>query len=592
MSTPAAFPWDDAVLAATLFAIDPVGSGGVALRALPGPVRDEWLTLTRELLPPAAPMRRIPVHVTDNRLLGGLDLAATLQAGRPIAERGILAEADGGTVILAMAERVGGTTVARLTATLDAGEVLLERDGIAARTPTRFGVIAIDEGVNEDEQLSAALLDRLAFHLNLNGIGFRETLALAYTPDDVAAARRLLPSVTVTEKGFEALCGTALALGIDSLRAPLLALRVTRAAAALAGRDQVEDEDIQAAARLVLSPRATVIPMEPPPEDEEEEQSQTPEPPEESETPEEQSETLDQPLEDRVLEAAQAAIPEDLLAQLRLGGGRRPRNTSTGKAGMVQQSKLRGRPAGVHYGEPRGGARMNVVETLRTAAPWQRIRRQEMVASGRPAEEVERVQVRRDDFRVTRFKHRSETTTIFAVDASGSAALHRLAEAKGAVELLLADCYVRRDRVALVAFRGEAAELLLPPTRSLVRAKRSLASLPGGGGTPLAAGIDMSLGLADAVQRRGGTPIIVVLTDGRANIARDGQGGRDQAREDALAAARVVRANWLTALVVDTSPRPRPQARELAEEMAARYLPLPYADAQLLSNAVQAAAPT
>jgi magnesium chelatase subunit D len=91
---------------------------------------------------------------------------------------------------------------------------------------------------------------------------------------------------------------------------------------------------------------------------------------------------------------------------------------------------------------------------------------------------------------VSRFKQRRETTTIFVVDASGSAALHRLAEAKGAVELLLADCYVRRDRVAMLAFRGKGAELMLPPTRSLVRAKRSLAGLPGGGGTPLAAGMD------------------------------------------------------------------------------------------------------
>jgi magnesium chelatase subunit D len=116
------------------------------------------------------------------------------------------------------------------------------------------------------------------------------------------------------------------------------------------------------------------------------------------------------------------------------------------------------------------------------------------------------VEVRRDDFRVGRFEQRSQSTTIFVVDASGSSAFNRLAEAKGAVELLLADCYVRRDRVALLAFRGRGAELLLPPTRSLVRAKRSLAGLPGGGGTPLAAGIDAAAALADAVRRRGETP--------------------------------------------------------------------------------------
>jgi magnesium chelatase subunit D len=200
------------------------------------------------------------------------------------------------------------------------------------------------------------------------------------------------------------------------------------------------------------------------------------------------------------------------------------------------------------------------------------------------------VEVRQDDFRVTRYKQRSETTTIFVVDASGSAALHRLAEAKGAVELLLADCYVRRDRVAMVAFRGPGAELLLPPTRSLVRAKRSLAGLPGGGGTPLAAGIDAALDLADGVQRRGGTPVVVVLTDGRANVTREGIGGRAQATDDALASARAFRVAALKALVVDMSPRPRPDAEKLAHEMGAVYLPLPHADAAALSGAVQAVA--
>jgi magnesium chelatase subunit D len=248
----------------------------------------------------------------------------------------------------------------------------------------------------------------------------------------------------------------------------------------------------------------------------------------------------------------------------------------------MQRSALRGRPAGVRRGEPRGSARLNVVETLRAAAPWQRLRR-----GGRPA--PARVEVRRDDFRVSRLKHRAQTTTLFVVDASGSAALHRLAEAKGAVELLLADCYVRRDRVALLAFRGRGAELLLPPTRSLVRAKRSLAGLPGGGGTPLAAGIEAAAALADGVRRRGETPIVIVLTDGRANVARDGTHGRARAEEDAIAAARAVCAAGVTTLLVDTSPQPQPLARRLATEMGASYLPLPHADAAALSRAVRAA---
>jgi magnesium chelatase subunit D len=229
---------------------------------------------------------------------------------------------------------------------------------------------------------------------------------------------------------------------------------------------------------------------------------------------------------------------------------------------------------------------MSVIDTLRAAAPWQRLRREERMRAGKGVDIL--VEVRHDDFRVTRYRQRSETTTIFVVDASGSAALHRLAEAKGAIELLLADCYVRRDRVAMIAFRGPRAELLLPPTRSLVRAKRGLAGLPGGGGTPLAAGIDAAVELADGVQRRGGTPVVVVLTDGRANVTREGIGGRAQATEDAVASARAFRTAELKALVVDMSPRPRPDAEKLAREMGAVYLPLPHANAAALSGAVQA----
>ena len=183
----------------------------------------------------------------------------------------------------------------------------------------------------------------------------------------------------------------------------------------------------------------------------------------------------------------------------------------------------------------------------------------------------------------------AKTTIVFLVDASGSSALNRLAEAKGAVELLLADCYIRRDQVAVLAFRGRGAELLLPPTRSLVRAKRSLAGLPGGGGTPLATGIDAGRRLADAVRRRGGTPTLVLLTDGRANVAMDGRGGRARAEEEAMTAARTVRMAGITALLVDTSPRPNPASQRLAAEMAARYVPLPYADARSLSGIVRAA---
>jgi magnesium chelatase subunit D len=580
-------PWELAALAATLFAVDPIGTGGVALRALPGPVREQWLADTRELLPPGTPRRKIPLHVADGRLLGGLDLAATLRAGRPVAEHGILAEADGGVVELAMAERVKGSPIAYLCAALDTGEVVLERDGITLRSPARLGVIALDEGHDEDERVADALVDRLAFLLDLSPIGIREMGDLPYGPDAIAAARGRLSSVTIGTEQVDALCGTALALGIHSIRASIQAVRVARIAAALAGSDRVSDEEVTLAARLVLAPRATTLPYLPP---EDEAPPPEPEPPDQEGESENQPEPekRDDPLADQVLEAAKAAIPRDLLDRLRLGQLRRPKVRSTGKAGQVQQSNMRGRPAGVRRGELRPGDRLSVIETLRAAAPWQRVRRAERPASSDG--QSPRIEVRKDDFRIQRFKHRSETTAIFVVDASGSSALHRLAEAKGAVELLLADCYVRRDRVALVAFRGRGAELLLPPTRSLVRTKRSLAGLPGGGGTPLAAGIEAGLALADGVKRRGGTPLLVLLTDGRANVARDGSGGRVKAGEEALTCARLVLTAGVATLLVDISPHPQPQARELAQAMGGIYLPLPHADAGRLSAAVKATA--
>jgi magnesium chelatase subunit D len=576
--------WADAALAAALFAVDPGGIGGVALRALSSPARERWLGLLAQLLPSGTPLRRLPLHATDGRLLGGLDLTATLRAGRPVAERGILADTDGGVVLAAMAERLSPATTARLAAVLDTGMVMLERDGLSGSFAARLGIVALDEGMADDERTPGALLDRLAFHLDLADIRTADLAGAHCEPAAVAAARAGLPQVDVAPGVVEALCRAGMALGIGSSRAVTLALRVARVSAALAGRPEVEDADLAAAGRLVLAPRATALPQAP----EEEPQPPPDQPPSDPEEDTDHAPKIEAelPLDDLVLAAAAAAIPPDLLAQLRLGSLRRAMRTPSGKAGALRQTVARGRPAGVRRGEPKSGARLNLVETLRAAAPWQPMRRLE-----RGTGATTRVEIRHDDFRVTRFKQRTRTTTIFVVDASGSAALNRLSEAKGAVELVLADCYVRRDHVALLAFRARGAEVLLPPTRSLVRAKRSLAGLPGGGGTPLAAGIDAALALAEPIRRKGETPILILLTDGRANIARDGSGGRERAESDALAAARGVRAAGLTALVLDISPRPQPLARNVAVEMGARYLPLPHASAATLSAAVRAATP-
>ena len=574
--------WSDAVLAAALFAVDPAGVGGISVRSHAGPVRDLWLAGLRDALPDGAPWCRLPVHTSDGRLLGGLDLAATLRAGRPVAERGLLAAADGGVLVAAMAERMSSSTAARLVAALDSGEVLLERDGLGMRIPTRFGVIALDEGVAADEAPPPSLLDRLAFHLDLTSVAIRDGALEFIDEAAVAEARGRLAGVVLRDDALESLCAAALALGIDSARAVLQALRVARAAAALGGRSLVADEDAALAGRLVFATRVTRLPADEVPVERER-------PPAEQEPAADEHPTSEatQPLEETVVASVAASLPPGLLAGLRAGGTSRRSAASVGRSGALQQARLRGRPAGSRRGTPRSGARLNVVETLRAAAPWQPLRRRARAeASVPPGAPRPRIEVRHDDFRVTRFRQRAQTTTLFVVDASGSSALHRLGEAKGAVELLLADCYVRRDRVALIAFRGHGAELLLPPTRSLVRAKRSLAALPGGGGTPLATGIDAATALGESLQRRGDTPLLVFLSDGGANVARDGSPGRQRAEEDAIASARQLRAAGLAAMVIDTSPRTHPLAQRLACEMSGRYLPLPRADATALSRAV------
>jgi magnesium chelatase subunit D len=196
------------------------------------------------------------------------------------------------------------------------------------------------------------------------------------------------------------------------------------------------------------------------------------------------------------------------------------------------------------------------------------------------------IAVRKEDLRVRRFRPKSRTTTIFVVDASGSSALHRLAEAKGAVELVLAECYVRRDEAALIAFRGQKADIILPPTRSLTRARALLKGLPGGGGTPLALGLDAARQLADTVRRKGDRPFLILLTDAQANVGRDGLGGRQKAEDDALASAAALQRDGYESLLIDTSPRPQPKASALAARMGARYLALPHADARRLAAAI------
>ena len=527
------------------------------------------------------PQRRLHPALGDEALYGGLDLTATLAAGRPVRSEGVLARPS--ALILTMAERCPAGLAARLGQALD-------QPGHA--------LVALDEGAEADEALPAALADRLALFLTLDGIADAEAPPLTMNLARIEDARARLSSVRVPKSAAGLLAGVAKALDIPGLRAPLLALRLARVIAALRGNGGVHRQDLTTAAELVFAHRARATPgaeaeaLPPPAPD-----------PDPGTDPAAQADSLDLP-DELILEAVRAALPPDLLDRLAAARAARAMAGGTG-SGEAKVGQRRGRPLPSRPGRPDSGNRLDLIATLRAAAPWQAVRRREaeratggtmptipQAAEGVPLTQEpadNRLHIRPGDLRIRRHQERTERVLIFAVDASGSAALARLAEAKGAVELLLARAYARRDHVALIAFRGAGAELMLPPTRSLVQTKRRLSGLPGGGGTPLAAALKLAAETAVRARSRGLTPVLVMLTDGRANIALDGAAGRERAEADAAGMARLWRNTGAASVVIDTATRPEAGLKRLSAALGGVYLALPRADAARMSTALETA---
>ncbi|MEM9854245.1 MAG: magnesium chelatase subunit D [Pseudomonadota bacterium] len=542
--------WAHALLALKLLAINPK-LGGIALRARAGPVRDRWCASLARF---PQSLRKVPLNITDDQLFGGLDVTATLTRGQQVLARGLADEA--GYLMVPMAERLEPGLAARLGALIDGG---------------RHCLIALDEGAGNEERLPDALADRLAFHIDLEGVpcaAAQSGLGTVPAPLEVASRAR----------DIEAVAEIAEALGVVSARAPLLCLWAAQAHAALHRRRDMAHEDIEVAALLTLVPRATRVP-----EPENTDEAEAPPPPDHSSEPQNDAPRDGSEAElhtEILLEAIKAMLPSDILAQI--AARRAGRGAKGAGAGVKRTGNRKGRPLPSRPGRLDGRARLDLVATLRAAAPLQTLRRS--------AQKRDRlIEIRASDIRVKRYEERSDRLLVFAVDASGSAAFARLAEAKGAIELLLVDAYAARDHVALVGFRGVSAEVLLPPTRSLVQTKKRLAALPGGGGTPLAAGIKAATELALLGQSRGMSATLILLTDGRANVALDGEADRQRAGADATRMARAALVQGLDALVIDVGKRPERSLRTLAETMDAIYLPLPRADAKRLSNAVSGA---
>ena len=546
----------DAELALHLFVRHPSVFGGIVLRG-DGPVRDAMLAFAKDAIGQFGPVAKIPSNVDTERLLGGLDLTATLASGQSVLRAGLLDSAAGGVVIVPMAERVSANVAAHIAQAMDGGDV---------------AAILLDDSQEPDEAPPAVLIERMAFHCDVSALR-------SFAAEAAVTTRGALANVQpLSDEQLRAIAATSVALGIGSVRALLFANTAVRAHAALGGRTEAIDDDIAAAVRLVFAPRATQVPpMEPQPPEPEADQPQDSEPDDKDD--DRQIDDID--LEDIMLDAAAAAIPKHILDQIDKASKRGAKGQG-GKSGQKQKSAMRGRPLGSRPGVPGNGKRLSLIDSLRAAAPWQNIRRQ--LAR---ADDTRQIHIRKSDLRVRHYEQRSESLTIFAVDASGSSALSRLAEAKGAVEMMLAQAYVKRSQVALIAFRQSVAEILLPPTRSLTRARRALAALPGGGGTPLAAGLMAAQHLAEAAQRAGQTPTIAILTDGKGNVAMDGTANRAVAMEEAIQAARGVAALGLNCIIIDISPRPREEAAALAAALNSRYLPLPQAQSAAMVAAIE-----
>lgn len=576
--------WLDACLIAQMIAVDPTGLGGIWVKSQAGPVRDLWLKGLQKLVQNQVDLIKVPSNADEGALIGELDLLKTLAQQKKVYTSGILDQVHTGLLLLPMAERIKSHVAALLTQAYD--------------LKSQFGMVAFDESLtDDDQQLLPRFVDRLAFQMNLEALSYRE----CHFPSeqlDLLEIRKRLQHIEFPMEALDAIMTAAQSLGIDSLRVGLFVARASRVLAALRGSDLLEQADIQTATRLIFAHRITRLPesKDPSPEEDsseknEQEESQAP-PQDESQPPlpedtssnademQNQDDTQNEPaplrqedLEEMIIEASKANLSQNLLDSFDQHNKIvKTHNHSQGKVGQLQKGLLSGQALPSRKGRPSYKHKIDILKTIQAASPWQKIRRLEA-----PIEltSSQRIIVKADDIHLKQFVQRTTTVTVFVVDASGSSAMERLSEAKGAVELLLAQCYIRRDQVALMTFRGKQVELILPPTRSLVRAKRLLAGMPGGGGTPLASAIRDSAQFGKKLKSKGQTPLIILLTDGRANVSIDGIGGREIAFKDALSSAHQARLEQLQILFIDTSLKPQETNQQIAIHLGAQYLPLP-----------------
>ena len=580
------------------------------------------------------PIIDLPVGATEDRLVGSLDIEEAIKTGNRVFEPGLIAATHQGILYIDEVNLLNDHLVDILLDAAAMGRNYVEREGISVTHRSEF--ILVGTMNPEEGDLRPQLLDRFGLAVEVEGRFSPEERQLivkrriAYEADPhgfmsewrqteeeerarVLRSQKLLPQVVVGDDILELITSTCAEYDVDGMRGDIVMYKTALTIAAYENRTDVNAEDVREAANLALLHRQRRQPFQQPNlateqldsmvddfqgQDNQRESSDQPQdqgegdsepsdlPPSEDETetnePENDSDSESDSSAPSSLGQEQQFEVGDPFAvrQLNLkppdqrsrrASGRRNVTITDSNAGRYVRSKM-----------PEGKASSLALDaTLRAAAPHQNSRR---ASSG----SQNRVLIEPWDIRDKVRESMSGSLVLFVVDASGSmGAQRRMVAVKGAIMSLLLDAYQRRDRVGLISFRGTRAELLLPPTNSVDLAKIHLQDMPTGGRTPLSAGLFKALEIIETerIKDRDVLPLLVLLSDGRGNVAL----GHDSPLDEAYAGAGIIGEEKIPSVVVDTESGflKLGMVQPVAEAMGAQYLKLEDLRADNLAEAVR-----